>query len=75
MTRRRKVGMESLCDMCLKTKETQHFNLYISGSEGTRLCNDCQRLIVRFIRDGRRAAFRERKADFLTRQSVFEGAP
>lgn len=60
---------ESLCDMCLEMKKTRYLDLYISGSEGTRLCHDCEMLLVRFIRDNARITFRKRKASFLTRRS------
>ena len=56
---------EMLCDMCLETKQTQHFDLYISGSEGTQLCNGCERLVVQFIQDSRFAVLRKRIADHL----------
>lgn len=58
----------SLCDMCLETKETRYFDLYISGSEGTRLCHICEMLLVRFIRDRARVALRKRKANFLSKR-------
>lgn len=56
-----------LCDMCLETKETNYFDLYISGSEGTRLCHDCEMSVVEFIRENARAAFRKRKAEHIDR--------
>lgn len=59
---------KTLCDMCLETKETRYIDLYISGSEGTRLCHRCEMLLVRFIQDVGKAALRKRKADFLARQ-------
>ncbi len=60
--------MKATCDLCLETKEVRRFDLYITGSEGTRLCNDCERLVVRFIQDKRLLAFRKRKEDFLKRR-------
>jgi len=57
--------METVCSICLERKETKYFDLYISGSEGTRLCHDCEMLIVRFIRDQTIIALRKRRADFL----------
>lgn len=54
---------KALCSMCLETKEkTTHFDLYISGSEGVRLCHDCEMLIVEYIRESARDAFRKRRA-------------
>ncbi len=61
--------LEAPCDICLETKQTRHFDLYITGSEGTRLCDDCERLVVRFIQDKRMDAFRKRKAEHLKRRS------
>jgi hypothetical protein len=53
---------DQVCDMCLETKETRHFNLYTSGSEGTRLCHDCEMLVVEFIQEQAHTALRRRKA-------------
>ena len=61
---------ESLCDMCLETKETRYLDLYISGSEGTRLCYDCEMCLVRFIELNARAALRKHKADFLAKRRL-----
>jgi len=58
---------EASCDMCLETKQTRYFDLYISGSEGTRLCADCENLIVQLIRNMRMIAFRQRKAEHIER--------
>lgn len=59
--------MKTLCDICLETKETRHFDLYISGSEGTRLCHGCEMRVVRFIREAARVALRDRKAAFMAK--------
>ncbi len=66
---RRHWTSETLCDICLERKQTRHFDLYICGSEGTRLCNDCEKLVVRFIQDSQRIAFRKCKTEYLSRQS------
>jgi hypothetical protein len=61
-----------MCSMCLKIKRTIHFNLYISGSEGTELCHDCEMLV---IRENARDAFRERKAAHIDRMETAISAP
>lgn len=61
---------ESLCDICLEMKKTRHLDLYISGSEGTRLCHDCEMLLVRFIRDSAKVTLQKRRADFLARDGT-----
>ena len=62
MTSHKRFLRESLCDMCLETKKTRYLDLYISGSEGTRLCHGCEMLLVRFIRDSAKAILRKRRA-------------
>jgi len=56
---------DQMCDMCLEKKETTHFALYVSGSEGTHLCHDCEMWVVRFIREQARAVVRRRRADHI----------
>ena len=53
--------------MCLEMKETRYFDLYIAGSEGTRLCHKCEMRIVQFIRDTARIALRKHRAEFLNK--------
>ena len=65
----------ALCDMCLEMKKTRHLDLYISGSEGARLCHDCEMYLVRFIRVNARFALQKRKADFLARQRLENESP
>lgn len=65
---------KSPCDMCLEMKQTRYLDLYISGSEGTRLCHDCEMLVVHFVRDNARAALRARRAGFLARQRLEMGS-
>jgi hypothetical protein len=57
--------MRAMCDMCLETKDAKHFDLYISGSEGTKLCHGCQMLVVKFIQEQARAALRRREAEHI----------
>lgn len=70
MTSHKKPLRESLCDMCLEMKKTRYLDLYISGSEGTRLCHGCEMLLVRFIRDSARVVLRKRKVDFLVKTGI-----
>lgn len=53
----------TLCDMCLEMKETKYLDLYISGSEGTRVCENCEMVLVEFIRDYARQTLRRRRDD------------
>lgn len=57
---------ENMCDMCLEIKQVRRVDLYISGSEGTLLCNGCEKGIVRFIRDNRMIVFRKRREETKT---------
>lgn len=58
----------TMCDMCLKVKETTHFNLYTSGSEGTNLCHKCEMAVVDFIVEQTHIALRKRKEEHIQRQ-------
>ena len=52
--------MITSCDICGEVGETRYFDLFTIGSEGTRLCHDCEMLVVRFIQDKRHAAMARR---------------
>ncbi len=54
--------MRTSCDICDNIEDTRYFDLFTIGSEGTRLCHDCEMLVVEFIRDRQRAALRQRIA-------------
>lgn len=47
--------METNCTICDKVKETRYLDLFVTGSEGTRLCHECEMLVVEFIRSEQRA--------------------
>lgn len=46
--------LDTYCDICNKVKETRFIPLYVIGSEGTRLCHECEMIVVEFIRTKRR---------------------
>ena len=48
--------METYCDICDEKSETRYIDLFVTGSEGTRLCHDCEMLVVEFIRKEKRKA-------------------
>ena len=53
-----------LCYMCHEMhEETNLFALYVSGSEGLRVCHECEVAIVRFCQGQARAALRRRKEE------------
>ncbi len=43
------------CTICDELKTTRYIDLYVIGSEGTRLCHACEMLVVEFIRDKKRS--------------------
>ena len=42
------------CTICNRLKDVRYIDLYVIGSEGTRLCHECEMLVVEFIRDKKR---------------------
>jgi hypothetical protein len=50
--------------MCLQGNEVRDINLYTNGSEGTRLCHDCEMKVVDFIRMSGREAVVQKIAKF-----------
>ena len=52
--------MVTNCDICGEVHETRYIDLFVTGSEGTRLCHDCEMLVVGFIRDKQRLALEQR---------------
>ncbi len=41
------------CTICHEDKPVRHKNIYIIGSEGTDICMDCEKELLRFL-EGRR---------------------
>jgi len=39
-----------MCDICRGEGDVRYIDLYIYGSEGLRVCHDCEMEIVEFIR-------------------------
>ena len=52
--------LDTYCDICAEVAETRYFDLFVIGSEGTRLCHDCEMLVVEFIRDKQRLTLEQR---------------
>ena len=42
--------MEGWCRVCVEFGEVKHLPLYVSGSEGVELCNDCEMIVVDLVR-------------------------
>ena len=59
--------VEGKCMMCLENKEVRHINLYIIGSEGFDCCYECERELLKFIRNKRHEAGKRRKEKFRNR--------
>ena len=38
------------CMLCLEEKETRYIDLYIIGSEGLRVCHECEMKLVEYAR-------------------------
>ena len=62
--------IKGTCMMCLKDTEVRHINLYIIGSEGFDCCHPCEMEVIRFIRDKRTEAGKE-KLERKKRERVF----
>ena len=43
------------CTICDRLKNVRYIDLYVIGSEGTRLCHECEMLVVEFIREKKRS--------------------
>ena len=48
------------CTICDKERETKYIDLFVIGSEGTRLCHDCEMRVVEFIRSQMSVALQQR---------------
>ena len=46
--------LDTYCDICGEVRETRYIDLFVLGSEGTRLCHKCEMLVVEFIREKQR---------------------
>ena len=57
--------LETHCDICGKVAKTRYIDLFVMGSEGTRLCHDCEMLVVEFIRDKKHSVMDTRIRDRL----------
>ena len=57
--------LDTYCDICNEVGATRYFDLFTIGSEGTRLCHDCEMLVVEFIRYKRHAAMQNRISEHL----------
>ena len=52
--------MVTNCSMCDEVHDTRYIDLFVTGSEGTRLCHDCEMMVVEFIRDKQRLTLEQR---------------
>jgi len=59
------------CTLCGRRKEIEHFEIYIDGSEGLNLCDECKMEIIEYCRLKRRektkAKLREYKSEYSRR--------
>ena len=60
--------MEGYCDICRRKSLCNWLALYVNGSEGTRLCHECEMLVVEFIREQTMAKLEEKIKAKLTNQ-------
>jgi len=51
--------MVTNCTICDKTRETRYIDLFVEGSEGSRLCHDCEMLVVEFVREEKRTTLQQ----------------
>jgi len=50
----------AICSICDEKTECRSFELYVFGSEGIRLCHDCEMEVDEFIRNRALARMKER---------------
>jgi hypothetical protein len=43
------------CDICGKDTEVRHKNIWLIGSEGTDMCWDCEKAMIDFLNNRKRA--------------------
>ena len=46
--------LDTYCDICGEVGETRYIDLFTIGSEGARLCHDCEMMVVEFIWEKKR---------------------
>jgi hypothetical protein len=54
----------SECTLCRAPGGTRHLDLYVIGSEGIRVCHDCEMILVRFCESLKGVAGRAEKKGF-----------
>lgn len=59
---------EGICFGCRESKKVRHKNLYPSGSEGCKLCIECELALVRFLTDMALSAMTKKKEEFKRRK-------
>jgi len=70
-----------VCSICNSDVNVKEINLYPAGSKkdshihGCRLCVDCRRLVVNFIRDMKHLHIRTRKIILAQKGTAFEAPP
>ncbi|MHA1286700.1 MAG: hypothetical protein ACTSPB_04770 [Candidatus Thorarchaeota archaeon] len=59
-----------VCFSCLQETEVrQHDNLYTVGSEGTKLCRQCENEVLFLLRENRRIASNKKMDDWKKRKN------
>ncbi len=63
--------MESMfgkCSVCGETGEVRYIDIFITGSEGTHICHNCEMAIVGFINSLRSTVSRSKLAEMKRRK-------
>lgn len=63
------------CYGCLKEKKVRHKNLYPNGSEGCKLCIDCELKVVDFLRKLSTSACMRKKEEFKQKKASVDIRP
>lgn len=54
-----------MCKICHSENQVRNLNLYVNGSEGIDLCQECQMRIIKYIRELQNLASIARKHGYL----------
>ena len=65
--------LDTYCDICGEVGGTRYFDLFTFGSEGTRLCHDCEMLVVGFIREKQRERMNKAIRKARSRDATMKG--
>lgn len=56
------------CTICGEIGSVRHKNIYLIGSEGTDMCESCERDLLKYLRDRMREFTMKRKREFMSRR-------